>query len=571
MRAELVGIALAAAEGEAWYLPFGHVAPGEMFADTASNLPPLTDAKLAPLAALLTDASVRKTGHDLKTAILILRRSGIELAGADFDTMIASFLVEPGRRSHDIDVVVLETFSRQIPGRLGLTGSGKSQRLMAETACADAASCSGAEADHALRLRARLEPQLAEYQQTELFRNVELPLINVLAGMEWQGVSIDAELFRRLTVEARADLARVERQIYDAAGSEFNLLSTNQLRTVLFEKLQLPVLKKTKTGASTDADVLQELADQGHEVPQLLMEYREISKLLSTYLEALPQQVHASTGRIHTYFNQIGASTGRLSSTEPNLQNIPIRTPRGAEIRRGFIPRAGHKLIIADYSQIELRLMAHLSGDEAFVEAFRAGGDIHRQTAAIIFGVEVSQVSAQQRAQAKTINFATLYGQGPHALSRQLGISQAEAKQFITEYFNRFAGVRRFLDESVQRARELGYAETIFGRRRYIPELRDRNFNVRSFGERTATNSPIQGSAADLIKIAMVRIAAALEPLGAHLILQVHDELIAESPDDRAHQVAAVVKDHMENAASLTVPLVADIGIGTNWLDAKNH
>jgi DNA polymerase-1 len=399
---------------------------------------------------------------------------------------------------------------------------------------------------------------------------VELPLIEVLAGMEWEGVGIDAALFARLASEFRAEMGRLERDLYRAAGTEFNLLSTPQLRHVLFEKLQLPVLKKTKTGASTDAEVLEELAAAGHELPRLLLEYREIAKLVSTYLDALPAAVNPATGRIHTSFNQIGAATGRLSSTEPNLQNIPVRTARGEAIRRGFVPRPGWRFVVADYSQIELRLLAHLSEDEAFVAAFRAGGDIHRQTAAVIFGVPVESVTAEQRARAKTINFATIYGQGPHSLSRQLGISRDEAKHFIEEYFVRFAGVRRFLDAAVASAREKGYAETIFGRRRYIPELQDRNFNVRSFGERTATNSPIQGSAADLIKVAMVRIAAALaEGYRARLLLQVHDELVLEAPEAEVEEVAGLVRRHMETAATLLVPLVADVGVGPDWLDAK--
>ena len=355
-----------------------------------------------------------------------------------------------------------------------------------------------------------------------------------------------------------------------AAGTEFNLQSTPQLRHVLFEKLQLPVLKKTKTGASTDAEVLEELAAMGHDVPRLLLDYREVSKLLSTYLEALPAQVDRLTGRIHTSFNQIGAATGRLSSNDPNLQNIPVRTARGESIRRGFVPRPGWLFVIADYSQIELRLLAHLSSDPAFVAAFQAGGDIHRQTAAVIFGTPSDAVTGEQRARAKTINFATIYGQGPHALARQLAIPYDEAKSFIEEYFARFAGVRRFLDDTVTSARQKGYVETIFGRRRYIPELKDKNFNVRAFGERTATNSPLQGSAADLIKIAMIRVAATLRSgFGARLLLQVHDELVVESPAEEAAAVAQVMKRDMEGAAALSVPLVATVGIGPNWLDAK--
>jgi DNA polymerase-1 len=340
---------------------------------------------------------------------------------------------------------------------------------------------------------------------------------------------------------------------------------------VLFDKLQLPVLKKTKTGASTDVEVLEQLADMGHEVPKLLIEYREVSKLKSTYLDALPGYVNRTTGRIHTSFNQAGAATGRLSSSDPNLQNIPVRTSRGEAIRRAFVAAPGNVLLTADYSQIELRLLAHLSGDPEFVAAFEAGGDIHRQTAAIIFAVPQDQVTADMRARAKTINFATIYGQGPFALARQLGIAQDEAREFIKQYFTRFAGVRAWLDRTVALARERGYVETIFGRRRYIPELRDRNFNVRAFGERTATNSPLQGSAADLIKVAMIRIAAALreERLACRLLLQVHDELVLEAPEAERGSAAALVKRHMESAAALRVPLVVSVGAGRNWVDAK--
>jgi DNA polymerase-1 len=361
-----------------------------------------------------------------------------------------------------------------------------------------------------------------------------------------------------------------ELAIHAAAGTEFNLNSNPQLRHVLFEKLQLPVLKKGKTGPSTDGDVLEELAAMGHEVPRLLLEYRELAKLLSTYLETLPAEVHPETGRIHTSFNQIGAATGRLSSTRPNLQNVPVRSARGEGIRRGFVPRPGWRFVVADYSQIELRLLAHLSADPAFVAAFRAGGDIHRQTAAVIFGVEPDAVTPEMRARAKTINFATIYGQGARALSRQLGTPFDEAKRFIAEYFERFAGVRTFLDRTVAEARERGYVETIFGRRRYIPELRDSNFNMRAFGERTAANSPLQGSAADLIKVAMVRIAATLRagPL-ARLLLQVHDELVVECPAEEAEEVVRLLRLEMEGAAQLSVPLVVDVGIGNTWLDAK--
>jgi DNA polymerase-1 len=340
---------------------------------------------------------------------------------------------------------------------------------------------------------------------------------------------------------------------------------------VLFEKLQLPVLKRTKTGPSTDFEVLEQLAEMGHEVPRLLIEYREMSKLKSTYVDSLPSFLNPQTGRIHTSYNPAGAQTGRLSSNDPNLQNIPVRTERGEAIRRAFIPTAGWQLIVADYSQIELRLLAHFSEDPAFLEAFQRGGDIHRQTAALIFGVAEPDVTAEMRARAKTINFATIYGQGPVALSRQLGITLDEARAFIQQYFVRFAGVRAWLDRTVASARTHGYVETLFGRRRYIPELKDRNFNIRAFGERTATNSPLQGSAADLIKIAMVRIHERLPTVSpsTHLLLQVHDELVLEAPAADIQGARSLVKSEMEGAAALRVPLVVTVGVGRNWVDAK--
>jgi DNA polymerase-1 len=412
---------------------------------------------------------------------------------------------------------------------------------------------------------------LVEQQLLPLLQEMEVPLVCVLADMERAGIAIDMQWFQSLKARFRQERLRVEQEIYAEAGEEFNINSNPQLRVILFEKLELPVLKKTPTGPSTDASVLQQLADEGHALPSLLMEYRELSKLESTYIDALPALVDPRDGRIHTSFNQTVASTGRLSSSDPNIQNIPIRRELGQEIRRGFIPRKGWHLLAADYSQIELRLLAHLSRDPAFVEAFNAGGDIHRQTASIIFGVPLASVTKEMRGRAKTINFATIYGQGAHALSRQLKVSNAEAREFITLYFERFAGIRRYLDAQVDLARDLGYVETIFKRRRYVPELRERNFNMRAFGERVASNAPIQGSAADLIKIAMIRIADALKAarLSAAMLLQVHDELVFEVPTPELDEVTALVRREMEGAAQLSVPLVVEVGVGKNWLETK--
>ena len=423
---------------------------------------------------------------------------------------LASFVLDPGRRSHAIDTLCLEHLGRAMQTYQELAGKGKSEIPFAEVAIPLAANYCGVDSATVLALHRFFGPMLAEMNLEALLRDIEMPLVEVLADMEWEGITIDRAVFRRLSDELGKDLRRLEQEIARVAGTDLNLNSPRQLASILFEKQQLPVLKRTKTGPSTDADVLEQLAAMGHELPRLILEYRELQKLKSTYVDTLPQRINRSTGRIHTSFNQAGAATGRLSSAEPNLQNIPIRTPRGEAIRAGFVPRDGWVFLVADYSQIELRIMAHLSEDPAFIEAFRQGGDIHRQTAALIFNVPLAEVTGEMRARAKTINFATIYGQGPFALSRQLGISQDDAKGFIARYFERFSGVRAFLDRQIELARQQGYVETLFKRRRYIPEIKDRNFNQRAYGERNAQNSPLQGSAADLIKLAMVRIHRAI-------------------------------------------------------------
>ncbi|HUL03540.1 MAG TPA: DNA polymerase I [Gemmatimonadales bacterium] len=573
LRADLVGMSLATGQGRSWYLPFAHVAPdGELAGGTPPrNLPALGSEALAPLRALLQDRQVPKGGHNIKYDWLVLRRAGVDLGGVAYDSMLASFVLDPGRRSHALDDLARERLGIELRSYESLVGKGRSERPFASVPVTDAAAYCGADAETVLLLRDAFRAELEDHRLLHLLDTIETPLIPVLVDMEWHGVLIDEQVLGEISRAFTAELHALEGQIQQAAATSFNLNSTPQLRTVLFEKLQLPVLKKTKTGPSTDVEVLEQLAAMGHEVPKLLIEYREVSKLKSTYVDALPGYVNRTTGRIHTSFNQTGAATGRLSSSDPNLQNIPIRTPRGEAIRRAFVAPPGNVLLTADYSQIELRLLAHLSGDPEFVTAFEMGGDIHRQTAAIIFGVSQDQVTSEMRSRAKTINFGTIYGQGPFALSRQLGITQDEAREFIRQYFTRFAGVRAWLDRTVATARERGYVETIFGRRRYIPELRDRNFNIRAFGERTATNSPLQGSAADLIKVAMIRIAAALreQRLAARLLLQVHDELVLEVPEAERGTAADLVKRHMESAAALRVPLVVTVGAGTNWVDAK--
>ena len=629
LRSKLVSLSIAVAPGEAYYLPLGHVlrrdiqsdllidAAGDRAATDAPddrglvrggddpipsrpkrkqktppasgiagallaqagnsselpvrNLPPLQSDAMKPLRTLLEDPTVRKTAHNAKYDMVVLRKAGINLQGLDFDTMLASYVLDPGRRSHGLDVLALDFFDHTMTSYADLCGKGRSAIPFDECPIEAARDYSCEDADMTLQLRSIFEPQLDTTQSRDLFDKIEMPLVRVLTEVEWTGITIDLQWFKSLKERFRAEREAVEKQIYAAAGMEFNINSNLQLREILFTKLELPVLKKTSTGPSTDATVLQELADNGHLLPALLMEYRELAKLENTYLDALPELVNPVTGRLHTSFNQTVASSGRLSSSDPNLQNIPIRRELGRDIRRGFIPRAGWSLLAADYSQIELRLLAHLSGDTAFVEAFRAGGDIHKQTAAIIFDVSVDSVTPEMRSRAKTINFATIYGQGAHALSRQLKIEHAEARAFITRYFERFSGIRRYLDSMVEYAREHGYVQTIFARRRYIPELRERNFNIRAFGERVAANSPIQGSAADLIKIAMIRIDKELSDQGfaAKMLLQVHDELVFEAPSHELARLGDLVRHEMEHAAELCVPLVVDVGIGPNWVETK--
>jgi DNA polymerase-1 len=599
LRANLVSLSLAVGPGEAFYLPFAHrqreAAQGDLSLGASpktaekagatsiaarmlaegpqpvKNLPPILSPEMEPLRALLADEKVRKTAHNAKYDLLVLRRAGVGFAGLDFDSMLASYLLDPGRRSHALDSLAIEFLQLPMTGYDELTGKGKNQIPFDEVPIAAARDYSCADADLTFRLRKLLEPKLAEVEATALLRDLELPLITVLAEMEWHGITIDIPWFHSLKSRFMKERGQVERQIYEAAGEEFNIASNKQLAAIMFGKLGLPVKKKTSTGPSTDASVLLELADEGHALPSLLMEYRELAKLENTYLDILPALVNPMDGRLHTSFNQTVASTGRLSSSDPNLQNIPIRRQLGKDIRRGFIPQAGWTMLAADYSQIELRLLAHLSHDPGFVEAFRAGGDIHRQTASIIFGVGIDQVTAEMRNRAKTINFATIYGQGAHSLSRQLKVEHAEAKMFIETYFERFAGVRRFLDATVEQARERGYVETIFKRRRYIPELKDRNFNIRAFGERTAQNSPIQGSAADLIKVAMIRIHHALiaKKMDSRMLLQVHDELVFECPRDELPDLQTLTVHEMTTAVKLDVPLVVDVGTGQNWLETK--
>ena len=576
LRGELVSVGLSLEGGTAWYLPFAHHLPFELtFEGEGSgevrNLPSLATSEMSGLKALLEDPKVAKVGHDLKRTALTLSRAGVKLDGITCDVMVASYVLDPGRRGHELATLSVEIFSHKPVAYADVVGSGRKRVPFAEAPIERARDFVCETVDLSFQLAQHFDEQLDEQGLTDLMADLEMPLLPILTRMELAGIGIDEDFFRTMRSRLKRELDLIQEEIFKVAGGDFNLNSTQQLRQLLFEKLDLPVLKKTKTGPSTDASVLEELAEQGHEIPKLMMEYRELEKLRSTYVDALPQLVNSRTHRIHTSFNQTVAATGRLSSSDPNLQNIPIRTAMGREIRKGFVAAPGTVFLAVDYSQIELRVMAHFSGDEAFVTAFTQGIDVHRQTASVVFEVPIDDVTAHMRAQAKTVNFATLYGQGPFSLARQLGITREEAKEFIATYFERFSGVRDFLDAQVEMAREQGYVETLMGRRRYVPELRAENWNVRQFGERVAQNTPIQGTAADLMKKAMIDVQAALDgaDTGAEMLLQVHDELLFEVPEVEVDAVRDLVIARMEDAVELNVPLVTDWGIGANWYECK--
>ncbi|MEX2282420.1 MAG: DNA polymerase I, partial [Gemmatimonadota bacterium] len=572
LRGELVGISIGFVPGEAFYLPLRHRSAGLGLDDVETrNLPPLDSQSMRPLVDLLEDPGIRKIGHNLKHDLLVLRRVGIELRGLDFDTMVASYVLDPGRRDHDVDSLALALFDMRTTTLEELCGKGKDRVSIAECSVERVTEYAGEDVDVTLRLAAKLQPQLPELALERLYREIEMPLIPVLAAMEGAGIRIDPVFFNRYRNKLAQDLHLLQEEIFKLAGHAFNISSPPQLRTVLFDELKLPVARKTKTGYSTDAAVLEELAQQGHPLPRLLLEYRQIDKLKGTYADALPALVNPETGRIHTTFNQVVAATGRLSSSDPNLQNIPIRTDLGVEIRKGFIPADGFVFVAADYSQIELRILAHLSRDELFMEPFLKGIDVHKQTAAVVFGVDLENVSGQMRGAAKTINFATVYGIGPMALSQKLGTRVAEAKTFIEQYFKRFPGVRRYLDDQIEHARKHGFVETLIGRRRYIPEIHSNNYNMREFGARAATNAPVQGSAADIIKIAMINIQRTIEEqqLRTRMLLQVHDELVFEVPESEVADARVMVKQLMESALQLRVPLEVATGVGNNWYECK--
>jgi len=525
---------------------------------------------LEQLRLLLSDPARSWVGHDLKRECVALGRRGIELAGRLRDSAVAAYVLDASQQVERPEVLARSHLGRDLPARDGAFGKGAKRRGLDCVPAEELAAFYGQHTASAFALQTALEAKLAQTGQLGLLEELDLPLIPVLARMERAGVRVDVSALERIGQDLARELAAAEGRIHALAGGAFNIQSPKQLQHILFEKLALPPSKRTKTGFSTDESVLEELAIN-YELPREVLEYRRLSKLKGTYVDALPPLIHPETGRIHCRISQIVAATGRLSASNPNLQNIPIRTPQGQRIREAFVPAEGRRLLSADYSQIELRVLAHLSGDAALTEAFLSGQDIHVQTAARVFEIAPADVSSEQRSQMKAVNFGIIYGSSAFGIARQLGISQSQAATFIRAYFERYPGVKGYLDRTVGLARERGYAETLDGRRRYLPDLASRNRVLRSAAERMATNSAIQGTAADLIKRAMVRIDAELRQPGApaaEMILQVHDELLFEFRPEAAASLRDLVSRHMQGVAQLSVPLVVHLGEGGSWREA---
>ena len=562
MRAELVGISLAVREGEGWYIPVGH-------SNGQSNLQ--LDQVMDTLRPAMTDARIPKIGHNLKYDALVLRCHGLLPTPLIFDTMLAAWLVEPASRRlglKDMAELELDVSMTHIEA---LIGTGRNQRSMAEVAIADVAPYAAADAEVPLRLQPILTRRLQEHNALRIFEEMEMPLLPVLEQMEFNGISLDVELFKKLSSEYNSRLVEIEKQVYAAVGYPFNLNSTQQLSKALFETLKLvppDAGNKTKSGHySTSASVLEDLRGK-HPVVDALLEFRELSKLVSTYLDALPLQVNSRTGRVHTSFNQTGSVTGRLASSDPNLQNIPTRTETGQQVRKGFIAAPGQVLLSVDYSQIELRIAAHMSGDQAMLDAFRAGQDIHATTAAAIYDVPLDQVTKEQRRHAKAINFGLIYGMSAFGLAAGTDLTLAEAENFVRDYFVHFPRVKEYLDGIRRLAAQQGYVETLLGRRRYFPNLKNPpTAQIRAREEREAINAPIQGTAADILKLAMIRLPGELERAGlqAKMLLQVHDELLLECPKEELHETARLVRKVMENTYQLSIPLLCDAAWGVNW------
>jgi len=557
--AELVGLAFAVEAGQAWYVPLRHVDQQTEFS---------ADEVLERVAPVLADANRPKVGQHLKYDLNVLRRAGIELNGIAHDTMLESYVFNSTATRHDMDSLANRYLGRQTTKYEAVAGKGKAQVTFDQVPVAQAADYAAEDADVTLALHNTLWPKLKSASgPRSIYESLEIPLIPVLARMEWIGVALDSDQLAKQSAELETRLDKLESEAYEAAGRSFNLGSPKQLQEILFQELELPIIRKTPKGQpSTAEDVLQELSVE-YALPKLILEHRSLAKLKSTYTDRLPEKIHPDTGRIHTHYHQAVAATGRLSSADPNLQNIPIRTAEGRRIRKAFVAPEGHVLLAADYSQIELRIMAHLSSDSGLLEAFSKGLDVHRATAAEVFGCEPDQVEDGQRRAAKAINFGLMYGMSGWGLARQLDVERKEADAYIERYFERYPGVRDYMDQTRAKARENGYVETLFGRRLWLDEIKARNPQRRQAAERAAINAPMQGSAADIIKRAMIDVDNWIqsEAVPARLVMQVHDELVLEVERSALEDVREGVIDRMSAAASLDVPLEVDAGWGADW------
>jgi len=559
VEAELVGISLSVGSGEAWYIPVGHV--------SGQQIP--KHEVLSSLKPILEDDKYEKIGHNIKYDLIVLKKEGIHLKGISCDTMLASYLLDPARRGHSLDDLSEALLNHPAIPISDLIGSGKSQIVFSNVEIDRAAEYACEDADVTFRLAEQLEPQIEQQGLASLFRTVELPLIPVLAEMELRGVLVDVDYLTRLSMEFAEALRESELKIYELAGEAFNINSPKQLAEILFQRLGMKPVKKTKTGQSTALDVLEELAVQ-HDLPREILEYRSLFKLKSTYVDTLPSLVNPRTGRIHTSYNQAVAATGRLSSSDPNLQNIPIRTQEGRKIRKAFKPAEGCVFIAADYSQVELRIMAHLSGDRRLVEAFSLGEDIHAITAAGVFDCAPALVTPEMRRKAKAINFGIIYGMGPFKLARQIGVGLKLAKKYLEDYYETYSGVKSYMDKVPEQAKKDGFVTTILGRKRYLPDLNSPNKIAQQAAFRMAVNTTIQGSAADLMKLAMIRTAHLMreKQTPGDLILQVHDELILEVEEGAAHEATHIVESAMKSVYPLVVPLEVDVAMGRDWAEA---
>ena len=564
MQAEIVGCSFAVTTGEAAYVPLAHDYEG---APTQLS----RDAVLAQLKPLLEDPRQAKLGQNLKYDMSVLANYEIVLRGIAFDTMLESYVLDSTASRHDMDTLALKHLSHNTIHYEDIAGKGAKQLTFNEIEIDKAATYAAEDADITFRLHETLWPRLEQTPSlVPVFRDIEMPLVPVLSRIERRGVLLDVEMLKQQSREFEKRLLELEQAAFKEAGEVFNLGSPKQLQAILFDKLGLPIISKTPKGQpSTAESVLQELAHD-YALPELILEHRSLSKLKSTYTDKLPQMIDPDTGRVHTSYHQAVAATGRLSSSDPNLQNIPVRNEAGRRIRQAFIAAPGHKLLAADYSQIELRIMAHLSKDEGLLKAFAAGEDIHRATAAEVFGVAPDKVSSEMRRSAKAINFGLIYGMSAFGLARQLDIQRGMAQQYIDLYFARYPGVKAYMDETRELARQQGYVETVFGRRLYLPEIKASNMARRQYAERTAINAPMQGTAADIIKRAMIELDGVIEKskLDIHMIMQVHDELVFEVADDIVEQASDIIINSMVSAAELAVPLIVDVGIGSNWDEA---